>query len=31
MARVKVCSRCLRPIAECVCDDDPDEDGPEAA
>ncbi len=29
MARVKVCAQCLKPLNECICDDD--EDGPEAA
>lgn len=33
MARVKVCGVCWKPVAECICDDEPepDGDGPEAA
>ena len=31
MARVKVCGVCWKPVAECICDDEPDEGGPEAA
>lgn len=23
MARVKVCGECWKPLAECICDDDP--------
>jgi hypothetical protein len=31
MARVKICGVCWKPVAECICDDEPDGDGPEAA
>ena len=31
MARIRVCAGCRKPLNECICDDEPDEDGPEAA
>ena len=34
MARIRVCGVCMKPVRECICDEDgpePDEDGPEAA
>ena len=31
MARVKICGVCWKPVAECICDDEPDSEGPEAA
>jgi hypothetical protein len=31
MARVRVCAVCLKPVADCICDDDPGDDGDEAA
>ena len=29
MGRIRVCGQCMKPVAECICEDD--EDGPEAA
>ena len=31
MARVKVCAECLKPLRECICDDEPDDDGKDCA
>lgn len=31
MARVRVCGVCMRPVADCICDDEPEGDGNEAA
>jgi hypothetical protein len=28
MARVKVCGVCWKPVAECICDDEPERSGP---
>lgn len=29
MARVKICGECMKPLAECICDEDEPEDGGE--
>jgi hypothetical protein len=31
MARVKVCGVCWKPVAECICDDEPEDDGKDCA
>jgi hypothetical protein len=31
VARIRVCGFCRKPVAECICEDEPDEDGTEAA
>ena len=31
MARVRICGECRKPVAECICEDEPEDDGDDAA